>query len=366
MPRDFEAIFDLSATRPLWRWILLVCLSAAFSGALLAMSVPAGLFLGAMGAGVAVAVAGGTVRVPLLAFSFCQGIIGCLIASRITPAALANMADNWPLLLFMVLSVSFASAFLGWRLAKTGLLPGSTAIWGTSPGAALIMTIMSESYGADSRLVAFMQYLRVLMVTLVATLAASYWGGHATPPATAAAEINPVHFADTMALAVVGVLLSRLLRFPSAPMLFPLVAVPLFGHLGWMSVELPWLALAVAYGIIGWGIGLRFTRRIVAHAMGALPRIALAMAALIGVCAVLGHIFSLLSGVDPLTSFLAASPGGIDSIAIISASVGGDVSLVMTVQTARFIFVTLTGPSIATYITRRTGLARPPSPGKDA
>ena len=38
------------------------------------------------------------------------------------------------------------------------MLPGTTALWGTSPGAASVMTIMAESYGADMRLVAFMQY----------------------------------------------------------------------------------------------------------------------------------------------------------------------------------------------------------------
>jgi uncharacterized membrane protein AbrB (regulator of aidB expression) len=51
-------------------------------------------------------------------------------------------------------------------------LPGTTAIWGSSPGAATAMTLMSESYGADMRLVAVMQYLRVVLVVLTASLVA--------------------------------------------------------------------------------------------------------------------------------------------------------------------------------------------------
>lgn len=35
-------------------------------------------------------------------------------------------------------------------------LPGNTAIWGSSPGAATVMTLMAGSYGADVRLVAFL------------------------------------------------------------------------------------------------------------------------------------------------------------------------------------------------------------------
>ena len=41
------------------------------------------------------------------------------------------------------------------------MLPGTTAVWGSSPGAATAMVLMAEAFGADARLVAFMQYLRV-------------------------------------------------------------------------------------------------------------------------------------------------------------------------------------------------------------
>ena len=43
-------------------------------------------------------------------------------------------------------------------MTRWQVLPGTTALWGTSPGAASVMTIMAESYGADVRLVALMQY----------------------------------------------------------------------------------------------------------------------------------------------------------------------------------------------------------------
>ena len=46
------------------------------------------------------------------------------------------------------------------------------------------MMMMAEAYGADARLVAFMQYLRVVFVASLATLVA-HFGGHdgaAVPP----------------------------------------------------------------------------------------------------------------------------------------------------------------------------------------
>ncbi len=352
--------FDLTDRPPGPRWIILAVLSAVLSGTLHLLSVPAGVFLGALAAGILVALAGGAVRVPPPLFSFTQGLIGCLIASRISPSTLASIAGQWPLFLAMVISVSAASAVLGWFLAKARTLPGTTAIWGTSPGAALIMTVMSESHGADPRLVAFMQYLRVLMVTLVATLAGGLWGSHAASGAGAAALPAGTDFAslgETLAVALVGTVLGRLLHFPSAPMLFPLLLIPFLGYLGIGSFSLPWWLLILAYSAVGWGIGLRFTRRIVKHALSALPGIAGTMLVLIVLCAGLGHGFSLTFGIDPLTCFLATSPGGIDSVAIISASVGGDVSFVMAVQTTRLFFVTLTSPPLATYVARKSGMA---------
>ena len=45
-------------------------------------------------------------------------------------------------------------------------------------------------------------------------------------------------------------------------------------------------------------------------------------------------------GIDPLTAYLATSPGGMDSVAIIAAASDRvDISFVMALQTARFLIV---------------------------
>ena len=54
----------------------------------------------------------------------------------------------------MVLLVIVASEPLGWLHGRWRVLPGATAVWGSTPGAATAMTLMSEDYGADAQLVA--------------------------------------------------------------------------------------------------------------------------------------------------------------------------------------------------------------------
>jgi uncharacterized membrane protein AbrB (regulator of aidB expression) len=55
-------------------------------------------------------------------------------------------------------------------------------------------------------------------------------------------------------------------------------------------------------------------------------------------------------GIDPLTAYLATSPGGMDSAAIVGASTKVDLSFVMALQTVRFMVVLLVGPALSRFV----------------
>ena len=116
---------------------------------------------------------------------------------------------------------------------------------------------------------------------------------------------------------------------------------------------LPPALLAVSYAIIGWSIGLRFTRPILAHAARALPRVLASILALIAICVGFAALLTRFAGIDPLTAYLATSPGGADSVAIIAASSPVDVPFVMAMQIARFFTVLLIGPHFSRFIAKR-------------
>src|SRR3546814_12148392 len=100
-----------------------------------------------------------------------------MIAQSIPVETLVEIVRDWPLFLAGVGWTVVAAAGLGWLLARWQVFPGSTAVWGFSPGGAASMTLISEAYGADIRLVAFMQYLRVVCVVVVASVVARIWVG---------------------------------------------------------------------------------------------------------------------------------------------------------------------------------------------
>src|SRR6185369_5192645 len=99
------------------------------------------------------------------------------VARAVTTEAVVTFLKDWPLFLSVVVAIIAMSTGLGWLMTRMQVLPGTTAVWGTAPGGASVMMVMSASFGADPRLVAFMQYLRVVLVAAVASLVARFWLG---------------------------------------------------------------------------------------------------------------------------------------------------------------------------------------------
>jgi uncharacterized protein len=339
------------------QWLVLAALTGLVVAALTRVHLPAALLLGAMVAAILIAAQDATIRVPNLAFILAQGVVGCLVARALKPSMLGEIRSDWPIFVVAVVAVIAASGLLGWLLARARVLPGSTALWGSFPGAATVMALMAEAYGADIRLVALMQYLRVVLVATTASIVAAL----ATSGASAAAgtdwfaPIAPIAFVTTLLLAFGGALIAPRLRIPAGSLLLPLVLGAVLNGAHVMTIDLPPWLLAAAYAIVGWSIGLRFTRPILVYAARALPRIILAIVALIAICAAFGFVLAKAAHVDLLTGYLAMSPGGADSVAIIAASSKVDVPFVMALQTARFVVVLLIGPRLARLVADRAG-----------
>jgi membrane AbrB-like protein len=339
--------------RPFAQWGIVLVLSLVFLVLLEAVRLPAALLLAPMIAGILFSAAGGTVRVPEFFYAGAQGVVGVMIAKSLPLSNLAEAARDWPVFVLGVGSTVVTAALLGWLLTRWRVLPGTTAIWGSSPGAASTMTVMAEAFGADVRLVAFMQYLRVMCVAGTASVIASLvmaGGGHPLPPLHWLPPIEPSHLAATMAIAFAGAALGKIARVPAGALMVPLAATSLFTWTGTVAIQLPPWLLAASYALFGWSIGLKFTRAIFLHAARATPRLLTSIGALIGTCAVFGLLLSWATGVDPLTAYLATSPGGADSVAIIAASSKVDVPFVMTMQMMRFVVVLATGPALARFL----------------
>jgi uncharacterized protein len=337
------------------QWAALLALSSALTAPLEFAGFPAALLLGPMIAAIALGVNDAQTQVAPPLFMLAQGVIGLMMARALPPVIFIELAGDWPIYALGIGSVVGVAAGLGILLARLKVLPGTTAIWGSAPGAASTIVLMADAFGADARLVAFMTYLRVALVALAASLVARFAlpDGAAAPATDWLAPVAPIAFAETAAVLVVSLIAARLLRLPAGPIFLPIVVGTLLQNFAGLTIELPQVLLALCFAIVGWSIGLRFTREILLHAWRALPVVFGSMVALIASCGAFAFILVWLAGVDPLTAYLATSPGGADSVAIIAANSAVDVPFVMTMQAGRLLVVTLTGPALARYIATR-------------
>ena len=335
-----------------WRFTLLLAVSFVLVVCFEYANLPAALLLGPMITAIIFAVGGAGIAMPKPIFFLAQGILGMMIANSLPLTVFAKISMEWPLFLIGTVSTIVASSFLGWLLSRSGLLPGTTAIWGSSPGAASAMTIMSESYGADMRLVAFMQYLRVACCAIAATVVAAVFhvDGSVAESVDWLGVTSWLGFAITLSVILTTSIIGVALRLPSGPLLLSLAIGLAIKFSAILPIVLPNWCLALSFAVLGWGIGSRFTRQVLQHAWHVFPHVLGAILALIAINACLAMLLITFADIDPLTAFLATSPGGADSVAIIAASTSADVSFVMAMQVARFLLVLIAGPILARWL----------------
>ena len=339
------------------QWGILLAASLLLATILELAGLPAALLVGPMIAGILLSTNGGRIRPPRLPVVAAQTLVGCLVARAITGDIILAFAKDWPLFLAVIIVMLATTAALGWVLSHYQVLPGSTAVWGTAPGGASVMMVMAGAFRADPRLVAFMQYLRVVFVAGLASMVARLWVG--SPAGAAHAVVwfpafSWVDFLATLLIAGVGGGAGLFFRVPAGALLVPMVAGALLKGTGLVAITLPPWLLAMCYAFLGWSIGLGFTLDILRHASRALPYVLLSIFILIAVSVGLAYVLVLAAGIDPLTAYLATSPGGVDTVAIIAASSNADLSFIMAMQTVRLLVVLIAGPPLARFLAQRT------------
>ena len=334
----------LSALPHSLQWIILIG-GGALAGYLLHyIGLPAALFLGPMIVAVCMGVAGSSIHVPRLLFRSGQGIVGLMVAQSVTLGVLLAMVAEWHLMLIMTIVTLVLSAAVGLGMIRFGGIPASAAAWGTAPGAASAMIAMAEEDGADGRLVACMQYVRVVCVVMLgAWISHMVLAPEAMQPVSDAADVplSLIGLAATLLVAFIGALSGRFV--PSGALLTPVLLGSALQLLGWLDITLTEPILALAYGAIGSYIGLRFDRATVLRVAKLMPTVITANLALILLTTALAWPISWIFSRDFLSVFLAISPGGLDAMAIIAVETSSDASFVVALQTLRLIGVVLTG-----------------------
>ena len=339
-------------------WLALLALSVAIFAGWSALRLPAALLLGPMIGAIVLGVNGATLQVPRVPYLGAQALIAAMVAGSITSSILVTFSHQYGLFCIVIFGTLLGAAGIGWMISRAGLIPGATAVYGTSPGAANAMVILGEAEGADARLVAFMQYSRVLLVAVAAALVARFWAHVGNAHAPAAPWFGPVpwgNLALVLILALLAQQFARVLRLQAWALLGPMILLSALHAVGWLQIDLPRWLLAAAYACLGWHIGLGFRRDALIHVGRAMPVVIVAALSLMGFCAALAWCLVRFIGTDALTAYLATSPGGLDSIAIIASSTPQvDMPFVLALQSVRLVCVMGLAPLITRFVVKHS------------
>ncbi|OBT09415.1 hypothetical protein A9264_09085 [Vibrio sp. UCD-FRSSP16_10] len=324
------------------------------------LHLPAATLLGPMVMAIAFSLRQWQLSTPKSAIFLIQSVIGLVAGKALNLEILLPYLSSWWVFVGVALLVLIVCQMMGYSLARLRILPGSTAIWDCAPGGASAMVLMSESHGNNPSLVAFMQYIRVAMVSFLAAFVAHFLS--LSPEAQP--SIHLMHWLDgysykavleTLLVVVISSYVGVKSRLPAGCLLVAMFFSAFCVNTGSLDLQVPTWLLDVCYLIFGINIGMRFDRDIVKQAWSALPKILLSIVSLIVLCGIIALVLVYGFHVTPLTAYLATTPGGLDAVTAIALSSHGEVNLgfVMSMQIIRLLLVVLLAPPIASYASNR-------------
>ncbi|MCA0042483.1 AbrB family transcriptional regulator [Celeribacter litoreus] len=333
------------------QWIGLIAFAIFLASILGLIHFPAAPLLGAMIAGIAFGASGSPIRVPRPAYLLAQGAAGVFIATSMSPAIFVDAVQEWPLLVALTIATLTVAFSIGWIMNRTTGISEDVAVYGSLPGMSGAMVIIANERGADARIVALMQYVRLAAVIVSVALFASF-----LPDSQIAQmpdrEISPLSPIVTPALAALALVAVRIKVLPAAGMLIPMIIGATIEATGWMHLQMPHLMILATFGIIGLEVGLKFTRDVLGHVLRLVPAVLLSSLALIVLSAGLGLVLMAVTDLDMKTALLAAAPGSIETVALVAIATKANVAAVLAFQTVRMFTVVLLGPFIVDQLMR--------------
>jgi len=291
-------------------------------------------------------------------FPMVQAIIGATLSATFTVDSFAPIAEHWLPISISVVLVLVVSIVAGIVLHKLAEIDLATASLGTIPGGASGMVAMTDELGGDARLVAFLQYARVVIVIISIAILAKAIDPDAPElhqaMVSADGDSKLVSYGLAVAVAGIGGWLGMRLGLPAGALVGAMLLGLIPGLVGIGPLAWPEVVLAGAYLILGSNVGARFDRSVIKRLWRLLPYGIGFITALVTICAGIGWMLHVTTDLDLLTSLLATSPGGIDAATIAALDTGANVAMVASIQMARLLLMIIAGPFIIRKLVARS------------
>ena len=135
------------------------------------LHIPAGFLIGAMVAvSISMLVCPGLGKAPWIYEEIGRTLLGTFIGATFNRDVIAQLGSLLPQATLAILGLVITGLALGWVMSKLTNLDVATALFSFTPGGLPEMTALAQEVGADSGIVATLQFLRMSGVVILVPL----------------------------------------------------------------------------------------------------------------------------------------------------------------------------------------------------
>ena len=158
--------------------------------------------------------------IPRSVFLVAQATVGLMVGAQVDLDALQAFGSDWPAILGVTLATLVASTVSGLALCRYGV-NAATGVFSTIAGGASGMSAIADDLGADARVVAVIQYLRVLivLVTLPTIVALVFSPDRGDPIGSEGAVSGGRAYLFVVVAIILGIAVGKAAHFPSPAVL---------------------------------------------------------------------------------------------------------------------------------------------------
>jgi membrane AbrB-like protein len=349
-------------------WLALGAATVVVAVALDAVGLPSSTLFGALLLGLLVALRSpGRFELRGPGVTAAHATTGVVLGAYLQSSSLQSLADAWLPVLLVSSATLLLSLVAGALMARFTDVDEPTAALGMVAGGASGIIAMASELGADDRVVAFMQYVRVLAIVMATPLLVALLFGDHHAAAGAVADGGAFlgtapDWAITAAVAAAGAVLGRVARLPAATLMGPLLlAAALTLALPPDSFTVPPLLREAAFAVIGLQVGLRFTAATFRQLARLVAPLLISVVALSVICFGFAVLLEMTTRASLLDAYLATTPGGLYAVLAAAVGTGADTTFVVGVQSIRLVVMVLVAPFAVRAMLRLQSRRRVPA-----
>lgn len=338
------------------RLAMTLIIGAAGGAAFAYFRLPLAWMLGAMAATTPLALTGFGLRMDSRLRMVMIVVLGIMIGGSFSPSVLADAGRWWISIVAMGVFVGAVGALVFAYFRLVAGFDARTAIFSCLPGGLNEMAVMGRALGADDRMISLAHSVRIFVVVMAVPFIFQAMGWYERGGSVVAvhvlADMQILEIAKICAGSLAGIIVCRVLRFPSPILIGAMLGSAVIHAVGVSSEQLPTIFITLAQIVIGSAIGTRFAgldRRILWRAVRhAFVTTVLMIVATFAVSAVLAR-FTVFE-IQPL--LLAFSPGGFAEMTLIALALDVDTAYVSTHHIFRILLIVLVVPIMVRALER--------------